>query len=163
MTRDEVLAARTTGWPEAARAALAAVVAELRPSASHLTDILDWLDDITVRDGSAPRTILADERLRAIAAGGGSAPERLKRWKERLRQLRYPRLATRERAIAEHLRTMACGPRLAVAPPAGLEGGVVTFTIRARSTADLTETVEELRTRIARGEVERLFALLDEA
>ena len=46
MTRDEVLEARTADWPADARATLAAVVDALRPSARHLSDILDWLDDL---------------------------------------------------------------------------------------------------------------------
>jgi hypothetical protein len=161
VTREAILAARTAAWNEDRRSAFASLVAELRPSAHHLSDILDWLDDIAVRDGAPPGAILDDAELRAIANSGGSAPERLKRWKERLRHLRYPRLAARERAIADHLRAMACGPSLIITPPAGLEGGVVTVTIRSRSPAELTNAVETLRMQIARGDVERLFALLD--
>ena len=163
MTREAILAARTATWTEDRRAALASLVAELRPIAHHLRDILDWLDDIAARDAAQPGAILGDVELHAIATGGGSAPERLKRWKERLRHLRYPRLAARERAIAAQLRAMACGPSLTIATPAGLEGGVVTVTIRSRTPAELASAVETLRTRIARGDVERLFALLDEA
>lgn len=163
MTRDTILAARTVTWTEDRRAALASLVAELRPSAHHLSDILDWLDDIAARDDALPGAILDDAELRAIATAGGSAPERLKRWKERLRRLRYPRLAQRERAVAEHVRAMACGPSLTIAPPAGLEGGVVTVTIRARSVDELAHAVETLRHRVAHGDVARLFALLDEA
>ena len=157
------LAARTAGWPDDARAALAALVAELRPSARHLRDVLDWLDDIAARDGTQPGAVLADPELCAIAAGQGSGPDRLKRWKARLRRLRYPRLAAREGTIAEHVRAMACGPAVTIAPPPGLEGGVVTVTVRVRSAAELADAVETLRQRIARGDVARLFALLDEA
>lgn len=163
MTRDQLLAARTADWPDEARAALAVVVDALRPSAHHLGDMLDWLDDVAGRDGTTAAAVLADAELRRILASGASAPERLKRWKERLRRLRYPRLAERERAIAEHLRAMRCGPGVAVAPPPSLEGGVATFTIRARSAAELAAAVERLQRCIARGDVERLFALLDEA
>src|SRR5207244_493650 len=80
VTREAILAARTAAWAEDARAVLAALVAELRPSAHHLTDILDWLDDIAARDGAPPESIMNDASLRAIARGGSSAPERLKRW-----------------------------------------------------------------------------------
>jgi hypothetical protein len=163
VTRDEILAARTAGWSADGRAALAAIVERLRPSAHHLGDILDWLDDIAAREGAAPEAPLGDAELRAIAAGGGSAPERLKRWKERLRRLRYPRLAARETAVAEQVRALACGPTMTVTPPPALEGGVVTITIRARSAHELGDAVETLRQRLARGDVARLFALLDEA
>jgi hypothetical protein len=163
MTVDAILAERTAEWPADARAALAEVVASVRPSARHLRDILDWLDDVAVRDRTSPAVVLADSELRAIVGAGGSAPERLKRWKERLRRVRYPRLAARERAIADHVRAMDCGPAVAIMPPPALEGGVATVTIRARSAADLAAAVERLRSRIARGDVDRLFALLDEA
>ncbi|MBI3767914.1 MAG: hypothetical protein HY271_05380 [Deltaproteobacteria bacterium] len=163
MTRDEILAARTAAWPVEARSALAAVVDALRPSAHHLSDMIDWLDDIAIRDGTSPGVVLADPDLRALLTAGGSAPERLKRWKERLRRLRYPRLVARERVLADHLRAMECGPTVGITPPPALEGGVVTVTIRARSAAELATAVESLRTRIARGDVDRLFALLDEA
>jgi hypothetical protein len=163
VTRDEVVAARTAGWTVEGRAALAAVVERLRPSAHHLGDILDWLDDIAARQGTAPEALLGDADLCATAAGGGSAPERLKRWKERLRRLRYPRLAARESAVAAQVRAMECGPAVTVAPPPALEGGVVTVTIRARSETELCDAVETLRARVAHGDVARLFALLDEA
>jgi hypothetical protein len=163
VTRDDLLAARTAGWTAEGRAALAAVVERLRPSAHHLGDILDWLDDIAARDGAAPELPLADAALRAVAEAGGSAPERLKRWKERLRRLRYPRLAARESVVAAQVQAMTCGPAMTVAPPPDLEGGVVTVTIRARSEAELRDAVERLHARIAAGDVARLFALLDEA
>jgi len=162
VTRDDLLAARTAGWTAEGRAALAGVVERLRPSAHHLGDILDWLDDIAARDGTVPELSLADADLRAIAGSGGSAPERLKRWKARLRRLRYPRLTAREAAVAAQVRAMTCGPAVTVAPPPALEGGVVTVTIRARSEAELRDAVERMGARIAQGDVARLFALLDE-
>jgi hypothetical protein len=162
MTPDALLAARTAGWPDDARGALGGVVETLRPSARHLADVLDWLEDIAARDGTMPGAILGDAELRAIAASGGSAPERLKRWKARLRRLRYPRLAARERAVAEHIRALACGPHVVITPPTDLEGGIVTVTIRVRTASDLRAAIERLDAGIAGGDVARLFALLDE-
>ncbi len=162
MTPAAILVARTAAWSDAGRAALAAVVETLRPSARHLSDILDWLDDIAARDGASPETVLDDARLRAIAASGGSGPERLKRWKERLRRLRYPRLAARQDAVASQLRAMT-RPALTITPPPGLEGGVVTVTIRARTTGELADALAVLQRELAAGDVARLFALLDEA
>ncbi len=163
MTRDELLAARTATWAADARGALAAIVDAFKPSARHLGDMLDWFDDIAARDGISPGVTLDDPELRRILAGGGSAPERLKRWKERLRRLRYPRLAAREQAIAAQLRAMDCGASVTIMAPPALEGGTATVTIRARSAAELATALERLRERIDRGDVERLFALLDEA
>lgn len=163
MTPEALMAARTAAWTADERATLVAIVAVLRPSTRHLSDLLDWVEDIAVRDQVTPAQVLADRALAAITRAGGSAPERLKRWKERLRRLRYPRLAAREAAIAELVRAMDLGAAVSLVPPPALEGGTVTIAIRARSTAELVQTLERLRAGVARGDIARLFALLDEA
>jgi hypothetical protein len=158
-----VVAARTAGWEDAERATLQAVIDALRPSPRHLNDILDWLDDIAARDGTRPAAALAAPELQAILRARGAASDRLKRWKERLKRLRYPRLAARETTVADHLRALDLGPTITVTPPPGLEGDVVTVAIQARSTAELDAAISRLRDRIARGDIDRLFTLLDEA
>jgi hypothetical protein len=58
---------------------------------------------------------------------------------------------------------MDCGAAVTITPPAALEGGVATVMIRARSAGELAAALDRLRERVARGDVDRLFALLDEA
>jgi hypothetical protein len=161
VTRDEILAARTATWTNAERAALAAAVAALRPSAHHLGDVLDWLDDIAARDGGHPSAVLAAPALRAALASRGSAPDRLKRWKEALRRLRYPRLVARERAFADAVRALDLGRAVTVAPPAALEGGTIAVTIRAGSAAELHATLDRLQRAREAGGLAGLFDLLD--
>jgi hypothetical protein len=127
-----------------------------------MRDILDWLDDIAAREHARPAAALADAELVAIQRGRGSSPDRLKRWKERLKRLRYPRLAAREAAITDHVRALDLGAAVTVSTPAGLEGDAITVTIRARSPEELGTALDRLRDRIARGDVDRLFALLDD-
>ena len=161
MTRDELLAARTTTWADAERAAIADVVAALRPSPRHLADVLDWLDDIAARDALRPAAVLALPALRKALLGGGSPPDQLKRWKEALRRVRYPRLVAREQELVSAVRALDLGRNVTVAPPAVLEGGVVTFTIRAGSAAELDAVLDALGRARTSGELARLFALLD--
>ena len=163
MRTGENIAERTTGWTNAERVELAHVVDELRPSARHLTDILDWIDDLAARDGARPGDVLAAPALRTALASGVSAPERLKRWKEALRRLRYPRLSAREEAVAGAIRALALDRTTSIEPPPALEGGVVTVSIRARSAAELAAALARIGDRLARGDIERLFALLEEA
>ena len=160
MTRDEVLMVRTADWTTEDRAALIAVVAALRPSAHHLGDALDWLDDVAARDGVHPGEVLADPTLRTAFAARGSAPDRWKRWKDALRRLRYPRLAAREREFRETVRALDLGRAVTVAPPADFEGGVVTVTLRVSSEADLAEVGERLVKAQRAGTWSRLFGLL---
>lgn len=162
MRPEDLLAARAATWPEDERAALGAIVEALRPSARHLADVLDWIEDIAARDHLPPGAVLARPELAAVLRSGASAPERLKRWKDGLRRLRYPRLAAREAAVADAIRALGLGGAITVAPPADLEGGVVTVTIRARAAEELAAALERLRDRLARGDVDRLFHLLDE-
>lgn len=163
MTIETLIAQRTATWTDEERVALGTVVEALRPSPRHLTDILDWLDDIAARERVRPAAALADRDLQAVLRFRGAQADRLKRWKERLRRLRYPRLAAREAAIADLVRTMDLGSAIAVMPPPALEGGLVTFAIAVRSTGEFAAALERLREGFARGDVGRLFALLDEA
>lgn len=161
MRTDEMVAARTATWSADERAALVEIVAALRPSARHLADVLDWLDDVAARDGVRPAAVLAAPTLRAALATGGSPPDRLKRWKDALRRLRHPRLAAREQAFRDAVRALDLGRDVAIAPPVGFEGGIVTVTIHAGSAADLGARGERLAEAQRSGELARLFALLD--
>ena len=160
MTRDELLAIRTSDWTPAERAVLADIVGELRPSAHHLGDVLDWLDDIAARDGARSAAVLADPTLRAALSGSGSAPDRWKRWKEALRRLRYPRLVAREQAFRAAARALDLGRGAVVVPPSDLEGGVVMLTVRIASADDVADHVERLMRAQRSGAWSRLFAVL---
>ena len=155
-----MLAARTATWPEDERTQMAGVVAALRPSPHHLADILDWLEDLGARDGVTPASMLAAPKLRAALASPGSAPDRLKRWKEALRRLRYPRLVTREQEFAAAVRALDLGRGVAIAPPPGLEGGIVSVTIHAVSAAELEAILDRLDHCRRAGDLAGLFALL---
>ncbi|MCC6850639.1 MAG: hypothetical protein IT294_19285 [Deltaproteobacteria bacterium] len=161
MTRDQLLAARTSAWTDDERAALVAIVATLRPSAHHLGDALDWLDDLAARDGGRPASALDRPELQAALAAPGSAPDRWKRWKEALRRLRYPRLAARERAFAAAVRALDLGRNVAIAPSPAFEGGRVTVTIRAATVDELVASLDRLAEARAADDLARLFALLD--
>jgi hypothetical protein len=161
VTRDEVVAARTADWSESERAALAPVVDALRPSPHHLTDILDWLEDVAARDGVRPAAILATPSLQAALAFRGSAPDRLKRWKDALRRLRYPRLAVREQEFQAAVRALDLGRAIAITPPAAFEGGTITITMRAGSAAELDASLERLERGRRSGALARLFDVLD--
>jgi hypothetical protein len=161
VTRDELLAERTAAWTEDERVLLGQVVAALRPSPRHLADVLDWLDDMAARDGTRPAAALEASTLRAALHGSGSPPDKLKRWKEALRRLRYPRLVAREQAFATAARALDLGHAVTIVPPAALEGGTVTVTIRAASAAELDAILDRLARARDAGEIAELFALLD--
>jgi len=159
---DALIAARTADWSSDERATLHRVVEALRPSPRHLRDILDWLDDIAIRDAERPGAVLADPGLTRLLDARGSAPDRLKRWKEALRRLRYPRLVACETQAAALIRAMALGPATRVQLPPALEGGALTVTITATSADGLLDALARLDTTLQAGDIARLFSLLDE-
>ncbi len=161
-TIDELVATRTVAWTVPERARLDAVIVALHPSPRHLGDCLDWLEEIAARDAGRTAAALEDPELQAALRARGSAPDRLKRWKSRLRRMRFPRLAAREAEIAAAVAALALGPAVAVAPPPDLEGGVLTVSVRARSSRDLAAALERVRASLTSGAFERVFALLDE-
>lgn len=157
-----LLAARTAAWNDEDRAALMHLVTTLQPSARHLSDVLDWIEDIVARDGGAAAALLADPELVAVLRVSGAASERLKRWKGRLRRLRFPRLAAREAAFAASVRALALGPDVAIEPPVDFEGGAITIRIRAASAAGLAATLRRLDAALAGGEMASCFASIDD-
>ena len=160
MTREQLLAARTATWSDEQRAALATVVTALRPSPRHLADVLDWLDDIGAREGKHAADVLGAPALRAALAAQGGASDRLKRWKDALRQLRYPRLAERERDFAAAVRALDLGRAVTIVPPADFEGGTITLTIRSASSDELAAALDRLDRARQNGALARLFQLV---
>lgn len=158
--RDRLIAARTAAWTAAERTALAAVVAALRPSARHLTDVLDWLDDIAVRDQVRAGAVLARPELVRALGARGAASDRLKRWKAQLRRLRYPRLVAREQEAAALVRALGLGSDVTVHMPAALEGGTVRVAITAGSATELAAALRRLEARVADGTIDQIFTLL---
>jgi hypothetical protein len=160
---DALIAERTAAWSDVARETLVAAVASLNPSVRHLTDVLDWLDDIAARDGGPVGAPLGSPPLVAIVRGSGAASERLKRWKDALRRMRYPRLVERETALADAIAALRLGPDVTVMPPRDLEGGVITLTVRARTPAEVSTAVERLRAALEAGGLDRVFAVLTDS
>ncbi len=158
----EMIDARTADWSDHECVALGRVVDVLRPSPRHLRDILDWLDDIATRDAGRPGAVLADPGLSRLLAARGSAPDRLKRWKEALRRLRYPRLVAREAEATTLIRGMALGPAARIQLPPALEGGALTVTLTVTSADALAQALARLDTSLRAGDIARLFGLLDE-
>ena len=136
---------RWLGWDPADGGALERLAFVLKISENHLRDLMDWLEELALRDGVTIQSMLIAKAVDDIATDPrlGRA-DKLKRIKEYLRRMRFPRLAETEDAIRTKIQELKLAPeiRLSVAP--GLEGGNLRVEFSAASHDELKSLAEKL-------------------
>lgn len=148
------------------REALLGLARGLKLSENHLRDFLDWLEEISLRDGLSPREVLQGEILVRISSDPRlSRGDKLKRIKEEVRRLRFPRLSRIEDAIQKTVCEMELSAQIQFIIPPGLEGGTVTVQLKSASREELKRLVDEVGRALETDSARRLFGLLqgDEA
>jgi hypothetical protein len=125
---------RWLGWDEADRNGLLRLALGLKAGENQLRDLMDWLEEIALRDGLAIDAILSGKAIRDIETDPrlGRA-DKLKRIKEQIRRLRFPRLAQAENAIRNQIGAMKLTPEIRLSVPPGLEGGRLHIEMSASS------------------------------
>ena len=107
---------------------------------------MDWLEEIALRERVAVHSILASKTIVDIETDPrlGRA-DRLKRIKEQIRRVRFPRLAGTEDKIRAKIQGLKLHPdiRLTVSP--GLEGGCLQVDLAAASHDDIKRLANKLR------------------
>lgn len=128
---------------------------------NHLRDFLDWLEEISLRDGVTPSNILKREPFIRITSdprlGRG---DRLKRIKEEMRRIRFPRLSQLEDEIKKRIRGLKLLPQIQMTIPSGLESGALTVCIKASSYEELRKLVGEIGQALDREGMKEIFSLL---
>ena len=152
---------RRLGWDQTARDSLLRLATGLKIGENHLRDLMDWLEEIALRDQSTIEAILVSKPITDIESDPrlGRA-DKLKRIKEELRRLRLPRLAQLEDSIRERIQELRLHPEIRLAVPPGLEGG----KLRVELSASSPEALEKLTTKLIEAAgtdtVRQIFALL---
>jgi hypothetical protein len=141
---------RWLSWDQADRDALAEIARNLKIGENHLRDIMDWLEEIALRDRLRACEVLDRKAITDIKTDPrlGRA-DKLKRIKEQLRRSRFPRLAETEDAIRGKIQALKLHPEIRLTVLPGLEEGKLRVEFSAtnreelkRLTAKLTETEE---------------------
>lgn len=130
---------------EAARAAILALARELRLRTAQLATALALLEEIALREGRGPVSILDSDPIRGAIAAGGSAPARASRMLEALRAMRWPRLTRIRGELEARIRELGLPAIVAVRLPRELSSDELTLELRARTRAELEEGLKALQ------------------
>jgi hypothetical protein len=124
-----------------------AVARELRLRTGQLLSALEILAEIGVREGESAAAILARRELRVVIGGGGSRPERASAFVDKLRELRYPRLARIRAKLEAAVAAMRLPHGLTVVLPKDLSSDELMIRVTVRSAAELEKLLAALAER----------------
>lgn len=152
---------RWLAWNEADRDCLYRVACTLKVSENHLRDLMDWLEEISLRDHLAIAEILSRRDVIDVQTDPrlGRA-DKLKRIKENIRRLRFPRLAETEDALERRIQEVKLHPQIRLSVPAGLEGANLRVEFHAASADELRRLATTVADAANKESVKEIFILL---
>ena len=154
--------ARWQAWPATDQAALFSLLQDLQCGENHLKDLLDWFEEIAVRDEQTVADILGRRELRSARATPGSRHDKLKAVKTVLRKIRYPRLTRLEENVRQAVKSLDLSRAGQVSFPPDFEGDEVTLTLTVRNVHEFRDVLSQLQQRLDDGRFQRVFDALDE-
>jgi hypothetical protein len=152
---------RWLSWNAADGAALLEVALPLKAGENHLRDLMDYLEEIALRDGITISELLQSKTISDIRTDPrlGRA-DRLKRIKDQIRRIRFPRLSQIEDSIQSKIRQLKLQPDVRLSAPAGLEGGDLQIEFTAGSPAELKHIVAKLGAAAESESLAEIYVLL---
>ncbi len=152
---------RWLAWVQPDRDALFRLAISLKVGENHLRDLMDWLEEIALRDQSKIREILASKPITDVESDPrlGRA-DKLKRVKEEIRRRRFPRLAQTEDSIRVLIQELKLHPEVRLTVPPGLEGGRLQVALSASSNDELRRLTVKLANAANTDIVREIFGLL---
>ena len=152
---------RWLNWNPQDGAALFDIALSLKAGENHLRDLMDWLEEIALRDGVVIRELLEGKAISEIRTDPrlGRA-DRLKRIKDQVRRMRFPRLSQIEDSIQSKIRELKLQPSVRVSVPAGLEGGDLLIEFTAGSPAELKGILAKLNAAAESESLAEIYVLL---
>lgn len=143
---------------EASATALLHTARGLRLRVGQLNEALTMLEEIALVEGRPVAAVLARPTLKRILEGAGSAPARARAFVEGLRAMRFPRLGRALERMKAEVAALRLPRTVAVVLPKDLGSDELRIEVRARSAAELGESIGALA-RSAHG-LERILELL---
>lgn len=148
-------------WSRADKDALLRLAIGLKISENHLRDLMDWLEEVALRDRIEIHDVLARKAVADIESDPrlGRA-DKLKRIKEQVRRLRFPRLAQTEDALRARIHELKLHPEITLSLPPGLEGGRLQVQFSASTEDEFKRLSAKLAQILDRDSVREIFRLL---
>jgi hypothetical protein len=155
---------RWLSWDANDGAALLEVALSLKAGENHVRDLMDWLEEIALRDGIAIGEILRSTNISDIRTDPrlGRA-DRLKRIKDQIRRIRFPRVTQIEDSIQSKIRQLKLPPTVRVSVPAALEGGDLKIEFTAGSPAEFKKNLAKLGAAAESDSLAEIYVLLNGA
>jgi hypothetical protein len=153
---------RWLNWNPHDGAALLDIALSLKAGENHLRDLMDWLEEIALRDGVVICEILANKAISEIRTDPrlGRA-DRLKRIKDQVRRMRFPRLSQIEDSIRSKIRQLKLPPSVTLSVPSGLEGGDLQIEFTAGNPAEFKSVLLRLAAVAESDTLAELYLLLN--
>jgi hypothetical protein len=153
---------RWNSWSTEDGAALLDLALSLKAGENHLRDLMDWLEEIALRDGVVIRELLDSNAISRIKTDPrlGRA-DRLKRIKDQIRRMRFPRLSQIEDSIRAKIRELKLPPSVRLSVPAGLEGGSLQIEFTAANPAELKSILAKLSAAAESDNCAEIYVLLN--
>jgi hypothetical protein len=152
---------RWMAWDQPAKEALLRLALGFKLSENHLRDLMDWLEEIALRDQTKIAEVLARKGITDVESDPrlGRA-DKLKRIKEEIRRLRFPRLAQVEDSIRVRIQELKLHPQIRISVPPGLEGGRLQVEFSASGGDDLQAVIAKLADAAGKDALQEIFGLL---
>lgn len=122
---------------------------------------MDWLEEIALRDQCKIQELLTSKVIKNIESDPrlGRA-DKLKRIKDQVRRLRFPRLAHTEDLIHARIQDLKLHPDIKLTVPRGLEGGSLHVEFCASNHSELKQQIAKLTEAAGSDSLAELFGLL---
>ena len=155
---------RWLSWNANDGAALLEVALSLKAGENHLRDLMDWLEEIALREGVAIGETLRSKTISDKRPDPRlGRPDRLKRIKDQVRRIRFPRVSQIEDSIQSKIRQLKLPPAVRVSVPAGLEGGDLQIEFTAGSPGEFKNILGKLGAAVESESLAEIYVLLNGA
>ncbi len=155
------VSSRVAEWATGDQEALSGLFKIITLGGNNLKDLLDLIEEISLRDRVAIREVLAmKEILEVIEEPRLTSTQKREMLKQKLHQIRYPVLSERTERISMLLKEGGALPGVSLTPPPYLEGSSLKASFSFGSVEKLKEAVDRLNLMANREEIREVLNLL---